>query len=457
MARQLALLFTLLLAVTAQAVAVQPLSDEQLSAVSGQSLFDTTKSTSNGFTFYTIGLDANLSMNTNIQNMQLGCGGINGLGACDIDVQQFSISGIPGVNGCPSSGTVASCDAVLSRPEITLAISNDGSPFRQVVGFKLGAQSITGQLGFGSFNTFSGYLSATTNITMQAATDVAVTCGTGSCAGITQTDCSNGTTCSGSGGTGLVTGGTTSTGVNQYGYTGAKSLGLNDAYACTLFLCAAFDSLTVDIGQQTASAPVVVSGTRQTQAQISNLNLGTLVENVANSLTIDRSTGLSPGLVNLILPLIKTNMELSIENQMGAALACNQSSGFNTCPGITPQSGSVCTNSTYNCVGTGTSESTQAGQLNKYVMPYNVSNLHVTNVTSNNFGLSFENQAVQWPGYVAAVNTGWALYMPSAFVLDINQPLSTFTTNIVSGAASAGNIAQLAGAPQNCFGSYKFC
>jgi hypothetical protein len=448
--------FGILLCWLGVAHAVVPMSDTDLAQVSGQALFDTTKSTNgSGITFYTIGLDAALAMNTNIQNMQLGCGGTNGSGDCDIDVQRFSVSGSPGVNGCPSSGSVASCDAILTRPQITLAIANDGTPQRQVIGFQLGAQNIAGQLGFGSFNKFSGYLSATTNVTMQAANNVAVTCGTGSCTGTTQTDC-NATTCNGSGGFGFVSGGFTANGQNQFGFTGTQSLGLNDDYACALLVCAAFDSLTVNIGQQTATAPVLVSGIRQSQAQISGLNLGTLVENVANSMSVNNSNGLPAGLINLILPLIRTNMELSIENQMGAALACNQTSNFNTCPGITPQTGSACTNSSYNCVGTSNSETTQAANLNKYIMPYNVSNLHVTDVNSSNFGLSFESQAVQWPGYVAAVNKGWALYMPNAFTLSINQPLSTFTNNIVSGAASAGNIAQLAGPPQNCYGSYTF-
>jgi hypothetical protein len=150
-----------------KAGAVQALSDTELAAVTGQALMFSSKTVdaSQGLTFYQMGLDAAMALNANFQHLQLGCGGANGSGACDIDISNFSLSGIPGVGTCPSSGSTVSCDAVLVRPSVTFAIANDGSPTRQVVGFQLGAQSISGQLTFGvndgtanGIKTFSGYM-----------------------------------------------------------------------------------------------------------------------------------------------------------------------------------------------------------------------------------------------------------------------------------------------------------
>lgn len=147
--------------------ALQALNDAELAAVTGQALVFSNKiyDASQGLTFYQVGLDASLSLNTNINHLALGCGGINGAGACDIDINDLSLSGIPGVGNCPSSGSTAGCDAVLTRPTITFAISGDNTPSRQVLGFELGAQNMSAQLTFGAnngtangINEFSGYM-----------------------------------------------------------------------------------------------------------------------------------------------------------------------------------------------------------------------------------------------------------------------------------------------------------
>ncbi len=36
-----------------------------------------------------------MELNANIKKLQLGCGGANGLGACDIDIDHISLSGLP--------------------------------------------------------------------------------------------------------------------------------------------------------------------------------------------------------------------------------------------------------------------------------------------------------------------------------------------------------------------------
>ena len=83
------------------------LSDSEMSATTGQSLFtlqylapgDTGNSynnTNGNIGFYKFGMEAELELNANIKKLQLGCGGVNGAGACDIDIDNFSLSGNPG-------------------------------------------------------------------------------------------------------------------------------------------------------------------------------------------------------------------------------------------------------------------------------------------------------------------------------------------------------------------------
>ncbi len=178
------------------------LSDSEMSATTGQSLFtlqylapgDTgntyTASTGN-IGFYTLGMEAEVSLNANIKTMQLGCGGVNGDGACDIDAQNVSfgcIANDAGVcitlpktyasqpNGTaknnadvlteaqeasgnipyslinstltasPQVGNVTQNqmkDFVLSNPFFQFAIKNPNSAStREVVGFRIGAQGL---------------------------------------------------------------------------------------------------------------------------------------------------------------------------------------------------------------------------------------------------------------------------------------------------------------------------
>jgi len=169
----LRLLISLLLFNRTASAELQQMSDNDMGHTAGQAAFFTeytppsgsgTGSTPSDYGFFGLGLNGQLELNTNIQHLQLGCGGINGAG-CDIDLNNVSLSGNPGVGSCPSGATVASCDAVLTNPFLRLAIQNPTSlSTRQIVGVLFGAQNAVGLLQTGSnttyangINNFSGY------------------------------------------------------------------------------------------------------------------------------------------------------------------------------------------------------------------------------------------------------------------------------------------------------------
>ncbi len=130
---------------------IVPLDDGEMRQQSGQAAFYTSyispsaPGNASGLGFYTLGLQGTLSLNANINRVQLGCGGVNGPG-CDLDFSQVRIAGLtPG-----ASGTYADSDAQFTNPFIQLAIANPTSlSTRHVVGLALGAQSITALLSIG--------------------------------------------------------------------------------------------------------------------------------------------------------------------------------------------------------------------------------------------------------------------------------------------------------------------
>ena len=165
------ILAALFLAVCAPAMAdLSPIADKELSDITGQAFFvnDQQAGTgiSTGMSFFKTGLDVELELNTNIEKLQLGCGGINGPG-CDIDIDQLSLSG---PENCP--GGRPNCSAVLTRPFIEFAIENPNSPtLREVVGVRFSAENAQGLMTAGDqqagpgdpgdrsgINTLSGYL-----------------------------------------------------------------------------------------------------------------------------------------------------------------------------------------------------------------------------------------------------------------------------------------------------------
>lgn len=157
--------------------AMSELSDAELAEVDGQALFNLSylspSDTGNyelasNIGFYRLGVEAEIAANLNIKKLQLGCGGINGAGACDIDIDNLSLSG----NSATSAGRVQS-DAVLTNPFFEFAIKNPNiAATREVVGFRVGSEAANGLLTFGlenlktpqndgipnGINSFSGYM-----------------------------------------------------------------------------------------------------------------------------------------------------------------------------------------------------------------------------------------------------------------------------------------------------------
>lgn len=126
------------------------LSDEDLSAHTGQALLFSDKvagQSGSGLTFYRMGLDSMVEFNANINKLQLGCGGANNTqsAGCDIDIDYMRFMGRTAGNQPGAPGT----DFKMVRPYVELAIKNDGTAQREVVGFKLGAQKADGYVGVG--------------------------------------------------------------------------------------------------------------------------------------------------------------------------------------------------------------------------------------------------------------------------------------------------------------------
>lgn len=150
------------------------LTDSELSTETGQALFNlsyiapndavnlmngkTIGGTSVGDVgFYKLGLEGEMELNANIRNLQLGCGGVNGADGCDIDIKNLSLSGLPDsydgngnavyTNGRPSTS------AKLTNPFLEFAIKDpDSASTREVQGFRLSAEGITGLLTAGLTN-----------------------------------------------------------------------------------------------------------------------------------------------------------------------------------------------------------------------------------------------------------------------------------------------------------------
>ena len=159
--------------------AMTDLDDQSLSDVTGQALLNleytqgTNKTDALGVTynqsnlgFYKLGLNAEMELNANIKKLQLGCGGSNGAGACDIDIDNLALSGLP-ANSNYSADDRASSSAKITNPFIEFAIKNPTSAStREVAGFRVSAEKISGLMTLGTensdkpngLNSFSGYM-----------------------------------------------------------------------------------------------------------------------------------------------------------------------------------------------------------------------------------------------------------------------------------------------------------
>lgn len=133
------------------------LTDSELSAETGQALFNMSYIGPGGSNpnvdtgFYKLGMEAQLDLNANIKKLQLGCGGVKGAG-CDIDLDNVSFTGIvPTRNMANGADAGPTSDFTLINPFYEIAIKNPTSAAtRELVGFKIGADSIWGMLSIGS-------------------------------------------------------------------------------------------------------------------------------------------------------------------------------------------------------------------------------------------------------------------------------------------------------------------
>lgn len=398
------------------AAGMTSLDDAELSDVNGQALFMAAKQTNGAHNFYRMGFDAKLELNANIAELKLG----ETSTGVDLWAKNLAL-------GCTANASNVCVDSAsatqlrpftMMRPFIQIAVKNDTNrATREVVGFRLGAENAFGPMSIGNFESFSGYLTATANIEMQEQgkgrnpDDVAVTCGptTGPCPGPLSGD-----------------------GRNTFGLNEPlRALGLNNDQACLLSICAQFKDLTANYDAVARNnLPVVLSGRRQTQAFIQNARLSEAVDSITGSMGISRSnSALSAGLINFILPILAGQVGNKIKAQLATGLG------------------------------------TTVANLNTFQIPYNVQNLHSAEVNSPLFGLSFQKEAgVQYPGYAIGMQKGWSMYLPNAFTLTVSQPTTQFVSNIMSGAAAAGNIIGLPTTVggggrvfDNCWGTAVFC
>lgn len=417
------LIFNIFFIHNSVAAFLESLSDEQLSDVDAQALFSlqNLKDNSQGINFYKMGFELQTELNLNAKSLQLGCIGLNGVDNCDIDISNISFGCVTGASGnCitlpidvntypnqPKGKDFNNSldnqknfkDFVLTNPFFQFAVKNANSAStREVVGLRIGAEKSEGPLSFGNLNTFSGYLSGKANITMSGETDVSP---------VTK---------------------------NTARFEDASSfLGLDDATVLDIFF-AKVDYADLTVKYDTVSKenlPVKVEGNRVTQAHISDIKLGTVVDDIMKNLSIQRScvlvlnrcTGdLGTRVANLLLPLLSKGVGNYIKGQLASGLQIS------------------------------------VADLNKYVMPYNLANVHQIDVNSNSFGIALSLQKIKYPDYDAFVEKGWSMYLKDAFTLNINDKVSGLVQNIASSPnARSGNVTMLEPSYRNCYGDLQFC
>lgn len=402
------------------------MTDEELSATQGQALYSLNRQEQNGLSFYTLSMEADIALNANIKNLQLGCGGVNGVGAkagmCDIDISNVSFGCIADGSGTcvtlPKSdsrqpnGTVQETvlgdkaqsqmkDFNLKNPFFQFAIKDaDKASTREVVGVRVGAAQANGPLSFGNLTTFSGYFTGKANLSMLGETDVSP---------VRYADAR---------------------------YQDASAfLGLDNAQILGIPLIAYVDYRDITANYGTVSRNnlgVSVIGNRVTQAQIQGVQLGTVVDEIVGGLSVNRSCirifglicggSLGTALANGLLPLLQGGVGDYIKGELADGLG------------------------------------TTKANLNNYNIPYNLKNVHQVDVNSNTFGIALSKQAIQYPGYVQSVPLGWSMYLQDAFTLEIKDKVSNLVQNIASSSnARDGNITMLQAPYRNCYGNLTFC
>lgn len=129
---------------------MRPLSEEELSNTRGQGLLEVTNSSLNGFDFTRVALDADITLSANFYNMRLGeynYAPRNGSGA-DLDISALQFG--------RSNGTDANRLVHITNPYFEFVYQNAAdSATHQVVGMRLGFDSISGDIGL-KINSLSG-------------------------------------------------------------------------------------------------------------------------------------------------------------------------------------------------------------------------------------------------------------------------------------------------------------
>ncbi|MCC2636543.1 MAG: hypothetical protein K0Q68_262 [Moraxellaceae bacterium] len=431
------------------------MDETEMAQVSGQALFmashERNALTGTTIDFYKMGLDTQLDINVNIAELKLG----EDATGVDLWIKNFAM----GCIGATASPTTADCIVAgsgvseagkvlkpfsLTRPFIQVAVKGDNAATREVVGVRLGAQNAQGPFSAGNFNSFSGYMTGVANLQMQGQGGGSTPfifhgsspsgCNNNMCKGVALTSDSNFRNLTGprwdhlnqSAGVGSCTTSTSNTactGGYNFGFTNQNVAGLAD----TKEFLVTFNTINRN------GASVSASGRRMSQALVSGLNLADVTNQLGDSVTITASTGLGSGLLNTFLPLLIGTVKTNLKNQLADGLGIARS-------GDVPDA-----------------------TLNAYKVPFNLENFHSTMVNSSLFGLSFQKENVQYPGYAVPMQKGWSMYLPNAFTLDIAAPTTLLVSNIVNSTAdTAGNITGLPAAAggrvyDNCWGASVFC
>ena len=262
----------------AQAASLQAMDDQALSDVTGQALMSLSyiaptdsanKMSGQGVGFYKLGMEAELELNANIKKLQLGCGGVNGAGGCDIDIDNLSLSGLADTR----DGRVGS-SAKLTNPFLEFAIKNpDSASTREVVGLRLSAKKALGLLTLGNensdkpngINSLSGYMKINPST------------GTAYTAPRNMTYADTGMTIDG------------------------------NVEACILFICPTlgFKSNDYSLGLKSAKADIFLNGTTVNGTRMSSVNLG----GYANIHQLDFNGDLKAAL-NITAGLLKLQKEV---------------------------------------------------------------------------------------------------------------------------------------------------
>lgn len=422
----------LLLPATASAT-LQELSDIEMRSVQGQGLFvadmirgdalEGHNEYSRPFNFYRVGMDGELALNINIAKLQLGCGGINdhlsGFAGCDIDIDYAALMGrdrnLVTEPGSPLSAFL------LDRPYIELAIKNDGTPYREVVGIKIGAARADGAITGGR-----RYYDAMTN---HENTAFGATCDPGASTGAGVVGCHSGiNTVSGFLGSELSL---------TMDATGTLDLFLLPAVGLSVTGCVGRTQATHDacgVGMSDALF-VDLAGTRMQSLGLRAAEL------LANNLDTDLLGGALDGVVAAILTSLSAQMSTDLRSVHKMTLEDTPDFflSFQREPVAYPRFSQI------------TPEQELAG----------TTDIFDACAPGSNFMTSRCNSA-----YAVPANTGWWMNIPSVKLQDVYNP-----DIVLPRITSIGDVTSLLGAPglllehpefnltpaQNCYGSSSFC